>query len=223
MGNFIPAFLFTKAETGITHSLTGMLNSLTPLFTLILGVLFFKNKTRWVNVIGIIIGFCGALGLILVGSDTSSNEKIWYGALVVLATVFYAISVNTIKKFLGEVHSISITAYAFLFVGPPAGLYLFATDFTDRLNNNPKAWSSLGFIVILAVVGTALAVVLFNSLIKHTSALFASSVTYLIPVFAILWGLFDQEEILTIHLLFIGIILIGVSLVNKKEKTKTIK
>jgi drug/metabolite transporter (DMT)-like permease len=217
LGNLIPAFLFTKAETGISSSLTGMLNSLTPLFTLLLGVLLFKTKTRWVNVFGIMIGFVGAIGLLLVGKSVDMNTNLLFGFYVVLATLCYGLSVNIIKKFLDEVNSIAATVWAMMFIGPIAGVYLFGfTDFTTRLSSNPMAMSSLGYVSILAIFGTALSVIIFNVLIRNTNALFASSVTYLIPVVAMGWGIMDGENVQVFHFLWIGIILLGVYLVNKK-------
>src|ERR1035437_4213938 len=102
LGNFIPAFLFTKAETGISSSLAGMLNSLTPLFTLLLGVLMFNVKTRWINAIGIMIGFVGAIGLLTVGKSVDLNNNLLFGFYIVLATICYGLSVNIIKKSLNR-------------------------------------------------------------------------------------------------------------------------
>ena len=216
LGNFIPAFLFTKAETGISSALTGMLNSLTPLFTLVLGVALFRAKTRWINVVGVIIGFAGALGLLTVGESNEMNRNIMYAIYVVIATICYGLSVNIIRKWLNSVNSITITFWAFLFVGPPAGIYLFTTDFLQRMAEQPLAWQSLGYVTILAVFGTALSVMIFNVLIKMTNALFASSVTYLIPIVAIGWGVVEGEPVLLLHFLWIGLILVGVYLVNRK-------
>jgi drug/metabolite transporter (DMT)-like permease len=220
LGNFIPAFLFTKAETGISSSLTGMLNSLTPLFTLLLGVLLFKSKTKLINAIGILIGFIGAIGLLTAGKSEDMNNNLLFGVYVVLATVCYALSVNIIKKELGQVNSITATVWAMMFIGPLAGIYLFGfTDFLADLKTNALAYESLGYVSILAIFGTALSVIIFNVLIKNTNALFASSVTYLIPVVAMGWGILDGEEVVAMHFIWIIIILLGVYLVNKKPKT----
>lgn len=217
LGNFIPAFLFTKAETGISSSLTGMLNSLTPLFTLLLGVMLFRTKTRLVNAIGIMIGFAGAIGLLTVGKSEDMDNNLLFGLYVVLATICYALSVNIIKKDLGEVNSVTATVWALMFIGPLAGIYLFGfTDFINKFSVHPQAMSSLGYVCILAVFGTALSVIIFNVLIRNTNALFASSVTYLIPVVAMGWGVFDGENVQVLHFVWIGLILLGVYLVNKK-------
>jgi drug/metabolite transporter (DMT)-like permease len=220
LGNFIPAFLFTKAETGISSSLTGMLNSLTPLFTLLLGVLLFKSKTKLINAIGILIGFVGAIGLLTAGKSEDMNNNLLFGVYVVLATVCYALSVNIIKKELGQVNSITATVWAMMFIGPLAGIYLFGfTDFMADLKTNALAYESLGYVSILAIFGTALSVIIFNVLIKNTNALFASSVTYLIPVVAMGWGILDGEAVVAMHFVWIIIILLGVYLVNKKPKS----
>jgi drug/metabolite transporter (DMT)-like permease len=217
LGNLIPAFLFTKAETGISSSLTGMLNSLTPLFTLLLGVLLYKTKTGLMNAAGIFIGLIGALGLLMVGKSEDMDNNLLFGFYVVLATICYALSVNIIKKSLGEVNSITATVWAMTFIGPMAGIYLFGfTGFMEKFSSHPLALTSLGYISVLAIFGTALSVIIFNVLIRNTNALFASSVTYLIPVVAMGWGIFDGEDVQMLHFLWIGLILAGVYLVNKK-------
>ncbi len=219
LGNFIPAFLFTKAETGISSSLTGMLNSLTPLFTLLLGILLFKVKTKMINVIGIMIGFLGAIGLLTVGKSVDIDTHLLFGFYVALATICYGLSVNIIKKNLNAVNPITATVWAMLFIGPPAGIYLFfMSDFSSKLVNHPLALHSLGYISLLAIVGTALSVMIFNVLIRNSNALFASSVTYLIPIVAMCWGALDGENVQAFHFLWIGLILLGVYLVNKKTK-----
>ncbi|MDQ3192079.1 MAG: DMT family transporter [Bacteroidota bacterium] len=217
IGNGIPAFLFTYAQKGLSSSLTGMLNSLTPLFTLLLGIFIFKTKIKWHNGLGVVIGLTGALGLIAANEGSSFNGSFHYASYIILATVLYATSVNIIKKNLAEVSSVQIASLALMFVGPFAGIYLFSTDFTTVLVSNPKALTSLGYIAILAIVGTALSIIVFNVLIKMTNAIFASSVTYIIPVFAMLWGIFDDEIISLVQILWIGIILLGVYLVNAKK------
>lgn len=216
LGNFFPAFLFTKAETGISSALAGMLNSLTPVFTLITGLLIFRTRTGWLNALGILMGFAGAIGLLYVGKKGDFGNNLGFGSYVVIATVCYALSVNIIKKHLSTMDSVTSTVWAMCCIGPPALVYLLSTDFASKLSH-PLAMQSLICITILAVVGTAISVIIFTVLVKQTNALFASSVTYLIPIVAILWGLIDGEVIEFQHFMWIFLILLGVYLVNKKR------
>jgi len=217
-GNGIPAFLFTKAQTQLDSSLVGILNSLVPLFTLLLGVYFFKTKPTKTNIVGIIIGLCGAVFLTYstMGGGVEINSYVY---LVILATIMYAISINVIKKYLHDLDALSISSLAFLVIGPFSAIYIFNTDFM-ALSVTNEGIEALLYITLLAVVGTSSAVVIFNQLISRSSAIFASSVTYLIPIVAIFWGIFDGEKVTLIHLLSVVIILGGVYLVNKKSPTK---
>jgi drug/metabolite transporter (DMT)-like permease len=215
-GNGMPAFLFTKAQTELDSSVIGILNSLVPLFTLLLGVYFFKTKPTKTNIAGIIIGLCGAIVLIYstMGGGIEINNYVF---LVILATVMYAISINVIKKYLHDLDALSITALAFLLIGPLSAIYIFNTDFLEIATTTNQGVIALGYIALLAVVCTSAAVVIFNKLISQSTAIFASSVTYLIPVVAIFWGIVDGEKVSLIHLLSVVIILSGVYLVNKKS------
>jgi drug/metabolite transporter (DMT)-like permease len=215
-GNLIPAFLFTKAETEISSSLAGMLNALTPIFTVIVSLLWLKIKPSGVKVSGVVIGFIAAVSLILFDTSTNTFDNFRYGFLVLIATLCYAISVNGIRRYLSDMPSVAATLWAFTFTGPIALTYLFGfTDFRTHLAEQPEALSSLGFIVILAVVGTALSVILYNVLIKKAGVLFASSCTYLIPVVAIMWGLVDGENVNFAQILSIIAIILSVYLINR--------
>ncbi len=216
LGSGIPAFLFTTAQTKISSSLSGMLNSLVPLFTVVIGLLFFQTELRKMKIVGVLVGLIGAIGLLnSTGSISFDNEEMIYGSLVVLATLCYGTNVNFIKSKLEEVSSLNITAFGFLLIGPIVGIYLFSTDFIEITQTDEKAPLNLFYIALLSVFGTALAVILFNMLIKRVSAVFASSVTYMIPVFAIFWGFVDGESIGLGQLLFISVILSGVYMVNR--------
>jgi len=217
-GNGIPAFLFTKAQTQLDSSLVGILNSLVPLFTLLLGIYFFRTKPSKTNIVGIITGLFGAVFLTYstMGDGVQINN---YMYLVILATVMYAISINVIKKYLQDIDALSVTALAFAIIGPLSAFYIFSADFFTVSMSN-EGIGALLYIALLAVVGTSSAVVIFNQLIYRSSAIFASSVTYLIPIVAIFWGVFDGEKVTLIHLISVAIILSGVYLVNKKSPTK---
>ena len=217
IGNGIPAFLFTLAQTQVSSSLSGMLNCLTPVFALLIGVLLFKSKPLKTQVIGITIGVIGASGLIISNEFSLENSNIYYTLLIVLATICYALSVNVIKTHLKNINSLAITALSFLSIGPFIIIYLFTTDFITVTTSHPTASLALTYIIILSVFGTALAIVLFNMLIKKTSTLFATSVTYLIPIIAILWGILDGEKINIIQVISVIIVLIGIYFINKSR------
>jgi drug/metabolite transporter (DMT)-like permease len=214
-GNGIPAFLFTKAQTGLSSSLTGMLNSLVPLFTLLLGLILFKTKFKANRFIGAFVGLIGAIGLITSNGVDFENSNLSYTFYVVAATTCYAISVNTINTYLKEIGSLKITAISFVFIGPPILVFLFSTNFIPTTTNNEMAGIALFYIAILAIFGTVVSVILFNMLIKKTSGVFATSVTYLIPIIAIFWGVLDGESINFIQIISIIIILIGIYFINK--------
>ncbi len=216
LGNAIPAFLFAKAQLALQSAFVGILNSLTPVFTLLLGFYFFRIKVKLVNIFGIIIGFFGAYILYSNEINYSFNLQVDI-FLVIIATICYAFSINIIRKYLEGLDSITITSVSFLFVGPPIFLYLYVTDML-LISSHKGGGLAIVYIIILAVLGTAVAVILFNELIKRTSAIFASSVTYIIPIIAILWGLLDKETVTINHLTAIIIILCAVYLVNKKDK-----
>jgi drug/metabolite transporter (DMT)-like permease len=217
IGSFFPAFLFMKAETQIDSSLAGMLNSLTPVFTLMVGLLFHRTSFRWLQAAGLSLGLAGATGLILAGEGFQLGSVNSYALYIVLATSFYAISINQIKSQLAHLTGVQVTSLSFLFIGPVALIYLLMTDFAPVVAQS--AWPlHLLALAALAIVGTALAMLLMNSLIRHSSAVTASSVTYVIPIFAILWGVLDGEKVTILHLICMGIILAGVYLINRKKK-----
>jgi drug/metabolite transporter (DMT)-like permease len=214
IGFAIPAFLFTKAQTRIDSSIAGMLNSLTPLFTMIVGILFYRSSARWVNIAGLFMGLIGAIGLMWNGDMNIFRGINGFALFIVVATICYGINVNEIKFKLVNLSSLEITSLAFLFTGPVAGIYLLFTDFTP-VPETPDYLLNLAYIAILALFSSVIAVLIFNHLIKFTTTLFATSVTYIIPLFAIMWGIIDGESIRIIQLLWITVILLGVYLVNK--------
>jgi len=217
IGSGLPAFLFAKAQTGIDSNLAGILNSMTPLFTLIIAVTFFRFKTRWLNISGIFIALLGAIGLISVSGGQSFEFNIQYAVYVFIATICYATTVNLIKYYLKDVDVISITAFSFFFAGIPSIIFMFlATDFYQTMTTHENAWLGFGYIAILGIFGTALAMIAFNKVIKLTNPVFASSVTYLIPIIALTWGIIDGESFEWIYLIWILLVLVGVYLVNRK-------
>jgi drug/metabolite transporter (DMT)-like permease len=214
-GNFIPAFLFTRAETMISSSLTGMLNALTPIFTVLVALAWIRIYPSAMKLIGVGIGFAAAVSLLFFEESSELFSNFSYGFLVMLATISYAISINGIKKYLSELNSVTATIWAFTIIGLLALIYLFGfTSFTTHIRE-PLGWQSFGFVCILAIFGTALSVILYNVLIKKAGVLFASSCTYLIPIVAVLWGVFDGEKVNLAQVLSILCIIFSVYLINR--------
>lgn len=214
-GTFIPAYLFAIAQTEIDSSVSSILNSLTPLNTLILGTVFFGLHFKRTQIIGIVIGLAGSALLILNGAMHHPEQNYWYAILVLIASICYALNVNLIKKYLHDLSPLSITTGNFIVLSVPALAVLFASGFFDVVQQGQVQQSVL-YIIVLGVVGTGIANILFFKLIQMSSPVFATSVTYLIPVVAFCWGLLDQEMLTPVQFLGAFIVLIGVYLSAKK-------
>lgn len=215
-GTFLPVYLFAIALSKIDGSISSILNSLTPLNTLIAGILFFKMDVQRRQIFGVIIGFVGCVLLVLFGEGENTTENYYYALLVVLASVFYGINVNLIKKYLSDLKPLTISTGNFIVMLFPALLVLYFSDFFE-IANEPKVVTSLGYMAILGIVGTGLSNILFFKLIQLSSPVFASSVTYLIPVVAILLGYFVMNETLNVvQGIGASVVLLGVYFSSKK-------
>ncbi len=194
LGSFLPALLFSSAQTRISSSMAAILNSMTPLSTLVIGVLFFKTLFNKMKMSGVILGILGsALIVYFRNGDDPQGNSFWYALLALLAGVCYATEANIINRFLQKNSPMGITVWSFALVSPIAGLILFSTGAHEVEIATPESWKALGALLLLGIAGTALAMSFFNYLIQSTSALFASTVTYLIPFVALLWGIADGE------------------------------
>lgn len=216
-GNGIPAFLFAFGQTEVSSSLAGILNATVPLFTLILGTVFYSIKSSIWNKLGVVLGFIGVSTIIIGGHLDLQYNRIIYPGMIILATLFYAISVNTVKRYLTDLRSIDITSFAIFTVGLPSLIYLLFSTIPVRIIEYPELKTGLMYTAILALASTAFALILYNWLIKMSTALFASSVTYLIPLVAVMWGVLDGETLAFLQLIGGLILLIGVYLVYKKN------
>lgn len=214
-GTFIPAYLFSIAQTQINSSVSSILNSLTPLNTLILGIMVFGLDFKRTQIVGVVIGLLGTLLLIFNGAANNPNQNYWYTILVLIASVCYATNVNLIKKYLSDMKPLTITTGNFFVMLLPALLVLFFTDFFSVVNVE-EVKQSMVFVAVLGIVGTGIANVLFYKLIQISTPVFATSVTYLIPVVAFFWGLLDNEMLTPIQFFGAFIILMGVYLSSKK-------
>ncbi|MBG6110558.1 drug/metabolite transporter (DMT)-like permease [Flavobacterium sp. CG_9.10] len=214
-GTFIPAYLFAIAETEIDSSITAILNSLTPLNTLILGAIVFGINFKRSQVWGVFIGLVGSMLLVFNGAINHPEQNYYYAVLVIIASVCYAVNVNLLKKYLSDLSPLSITTGNFAFLLLPTLLILSFSGFFEVIHI-AKVQHSILFIMILGVVGTGIANILFFKLIQMSSPVFATSVTYLIPIVAFFWGLLDNEMLTPVQFFGAFIILIGVYLSAKK-------
>ena len=221
VGTLIPAFLFAYAETRLASGLAGVLNALTVVFTLLVGALLFGQRLTGLRVLGIALGLLGTVVLMWLGGSggdatPAGTGNAWYGLYIVAATLGYGLSVNVIKHQLGGLTPVAVTAVLLLLIGGPALAYLLlGTAFLHKLAAVPGAWAAFGYIALLAAMSTAVAMVLFNQLIQQSTALFASSSTYLIPIVALAWGALDGEAFNLWHLLGMAIILAGVLIIHR--------
>jgi drug/metabolite transporter (DMT)-like permease len=214
LGNAIPAFLFPLAETRINSSLAGMLNTLSPVFSLIIGILLYQRKAIRSQVAGVIVGLIGAVGLLYSGSLTFNP----YGLFVILATFFYGFTSNEVSRIKG-INGMQITSLAFFLVSPLAIGYLLSSDFSAAMATDH--WErNLGFIGILAFMGSAVAQALFYILIRDTSPVFASIVMYFIPIVATMWGVLDNERLTSSMLISVIIVFAGVFIISKPDFLK---
>jgi drug/metabolite transporter (DMT)-like permease len=217
VGNLFPAFLFAYAETKLASGLAGVLNSLTALFTLVIGAFFFNQKiTAW-RLTGIVLGIAGTAVLIFGGQTRENSENAFFGVYVVLATIMYGASLNLIKHRMQGIPAFTMASLALLSVGPAAFVFLCTTSFFDKMAQVPGAPEALLYITLLAVFSTAIGLVLYNRLIHMTNTLFASSSTYLMPIVALIWGVLDGETIHLVHYAGMVVILLGVLMVTRSR------
>lgn len=214
IGSLIPAMLFAVAQTDLPSATAGMLNALSPLWTLIIAVVFFGTSVRRGQVAGLVLGFIGAVGLMSL--KDASGDVHWLAAcMLVLATGCYGLSINVVRNRLADLRPMEISAVALAMTAAPSAIGFVLFDGVSAMQTHPEGGHAFLAVGVLACMGTAMALVLFNALIQKTNVLFASSVTYVIPLFALLWGWLDGEWIGWAHALFGAVVLSGVRLVAK--------
>ena len=219
VGNFIPALLFAIAQTQITSSLSGILNALSPLFTLLIARLFFKHRIVLAQTVGLIIGFVGSLGLSFINKDGNLGAMNFYVLFVVGATFCYALNGNFIKHKFDKYTALTLTSVSFFFIGLIALVIIIYIGLPGKIIGHIGEYSeSLIAIVLLALLGTSIALLIYNKLIMMTSPIFASSVTYLVPIVAVFFGLLDNEHLTWWHIGGMVMIIIGVYITNRASK-----
>ncbi|MBX7042311.1 MAG: DMT family transporter [Ignavibacteria bacterium] len=218
IGNLVTAFLFSLAQTKIDSAVSGILNSLTPAFTVIVASVVFGYKVRTYQIAGVLIGLAGAVALSFISSNGKVEEMNSFAWLIVAATICYALSLNIIKWKLAHVNSITIASYAFMSIAPVTLIYLLAfSDFLSDIRNHADAAASVASLALLGTFSSAVGLILYARLIKLSSPVFASSVAYLMPLVALMWGIADGEKIHALQLAAMLVIISGVLLANKNS------
>ena len=216
LGTFFPSFFFAFAQRYIDSSVAAILNSLTPIFTVLVGITFFATRMLERQFLGVLLGFIGSLGLVLGGVQINPDQPVGHVLLIISASMCYAINIHFLKHKLSEVSPMAMTLGNFIAILPPALILLFISDFFSLQNlQKSQVIKSLGFVAILAFFGTAIAKVMFNRFVKIASTVFVSSVTYTLPIVALFWGTLDGEQMSAFQLIGAVVILIGVSLAHK--------
>ena len=222
LGSFFPAFLFAFAEKEIDSAVASIINSIVPLNTVIIGMVLFNIRSTKRQIIGVLIGLAGTYMLIMSGIKLNPDQNYLYSGFVILCSFLYALNVNIIKKYLQHLSALTITVGHFAVIIIPAVIVFYFSDFDVNSLKNQETIDSVIYVLILAVFGTALAKILFNKLIKISSPVFASSVTYSMLIVSIFWGLIDGEKFSVYQLIATIIIILGVLLTNKKSQPKNL-
>lgn len=217
IGTLFPSFLFAYAETEIDSAIASILNSTVPLLALIVGVVFFKSGLVKSQLLGVSIGLVGSIVLILIGASFNPNQNYWFATLPVIASLMYAFNANIIKSYLQHISALGIAAGSFLIMIIPAFIILASTGFFNiEFLSRPETQTSMLYVGLLALLGTALAKIIFNRLIQLSDPVFSTSVTYLIPIIALFWGFLDGETFSLWQLIAGALILVGVYVSNLK-------
>ena len=218
-GTFFPVYLISYGQTEIQSGLASIITTITPINTLIVGIIFFGLVYTKKQLLGLLIGLIGAIILIYEASEADINVNIYYSFFIYMTTVGYAASVNLIKNYLTDISPEAVTAGIFISISPPALLVLFLSDFSSLNLEDTEVLNSIIFVFILGVFGSAIAQTLFNKFVKIASPLFAAAVTYTMPIIAIFWAILDGETLTIMQFFATAIILIGVYMVNKKKRS----
>ncbi|MEM7187054.1 MAG: DMT family transporter [Bacteroidota bacterium] len=217
VASFFPPFLFAMAQNHIDSAVASILNSFTPLATVVVGVVVFRIMSTRRQIWGVVVGLVGTIALILAGAQFNPDQNYWYSILIIVAAVGYALNVNIIKKYLSDISALAVTTGSFIFIFLPALLILYLTGFFETVFTDEAMQLSFFYVAILSLFGTALAKVIFNKLVQIASPVFASSVTYTMPIVAVMWGVVDGEKFGILQVVAAGIILLGVYMSNRRN------
>jgi drug/metabolite transporter (DMT)-like permease len=223
LGSYFPFFLYAVGQTEISSSIAGILNSLTPLFTLVIGIAFFRDPLRINKLIGVVLGLLGAGMLLVFSLNAGGQGNPLFGLFILAATICYGFAAHIVQQYLSDLNPLLISAGSFVLVGLPALFAVFMTDVPGVMAEDSHAWISLGYISLLAFFGTIIGTIMFFRLIHQAGAVFSSYVAYLMPVVAVFWGFLDAEHLGWNHLLGMILILYGIYIGRNRNRKRTLQ
>lgn len=218
LSSFFPPYLFALAQTELDSGVTSIFNSVVPLLTTLVGISLFGALVTKRQVLGVFIGLFGTIILIATGMEFDPDSNYWYAIFILLSALGYALNINIIKKHLSHLSPLAVTTASFGVAFLPALILVGTSGLFAEISTNNAMHEAFWYLMALAVIGTSLANILFNKLIHISSPVYAASVTYTIPLVAVLWGFWDGEIINIFQLVGGMIILLGVWLVNKRKR-----
>jgi drug/metabolite transporter (DMT)-like permease len=219
-GNLLPAYCFVITINKIDSSLASILNSLTPICVAAIAISFFKDKIKNQKIIGIVTGFAG-LCLLTLYQNTISLDNLGYALLAVAATLMYGINVNLVGHYMKDIKPIHLSTVSLSLMAIPSAFVLWQQDFFQLDFRNADIQKAIFNAGILGIGPSAFATVIFYMLVQRAGGLFASLVTYAIPLVALFWGLKDGEKITFVEIISLCIILFGVYLANRPDKKES--
>ncbi len=218
LSSFFPPFLFALAQTEIDSGVTSIFNSVVPLLTTLVGIMAFGAIVTKRQILGVVVGLLGTIALVAAGMEFKPDRNYAYAIFILISALGYAFNINIIKKHLAHLSALAVTTGSFGVAFFPALLLVSLSGFYGEFENNEAMHVALWYLLALALIGTSIANIFFNKLIQLSSPVFAASVTYLIPLVALLWAVWDGETMNGYQLLGGLIILLGVWLVNRRKK-----
>ncbi|MBU2705366.1 DMT family transporter [Zooshikella marina] len=219
-GSVFPTLLFAVGQQVVPSALVGMLNTLQPVFVLVIAFFAFNQRFSRSELLGTGLGCIGATVLVLSSADlTNITHHLFYCGVVLLGMISYGIASNLIRHRLKHISAVRLTAISISIWSIPAFIGIVLRYSLGQVSTSSHTVAALLAIAVLALLGTCVAISLYSRLIIRYGLIFAVSITYFIPIVAIMWGVLDGEAIFFLH--FIGLVLVlgALYLINYRRQS----
>lgn len=214
----LPWTLIGFSETRLASSMASVLNATTPIWTMLVGLVFFGSVFRRIQWMGMGVALVGLIILLGIRPGSFITVDFIGFAAMISATLCYAVGSQLSKRLLGGLTMYQLTFGTLLGAMVGSGIIAFTTEKIDLSKIAEPA--NIGSLVGLGIFGSGVAYILFNYMVLKGSPEFATSVTYLVPATAMVWGYTLLDEPIGWSLI-IGLILIlsGVFITNRGGRT----